>query len=75
MRTFKKQINQAPPTKKPQINKHKNIIKESLNVHTLVQFVPNSNVAIQRAQQPKMQVQAVLQIPMLPYITISNCIF
>lgn len=44
-------------------------------VHTLVQFVPNSNLATQRAQQPKMQVQAVPRIPVPPYITTSNCIF
>lgn len=35
-------------------------------VHTLVQFVQSSNLAIQRAQQAKMPVQAVPQIPVLP---------
>lgn len=35
-------------------------------VHTLVQFVLNSNLAIQRAQQAKLQFQAVPQIPVLP---------
>ena len=40
--------------------------KRYLMVHTLVQFVPNSNLAIQRAQQAKLQVQAVAQIPVLP---------
>lgn len=38
----------------------------SLLVYTLVQFVLNSNLPMQRAQQAKFQVQAVPQIPVLP---------
>lgn len=38
----------------------------SLMLHTLVQFVLNSNLPMQRAQQAKFQGQAVPQIPVMP---------